>query len=100
MPVAIIYISVSMLFLGVLTLPYGYYTLLRIVVFGVFFFAAFVSFDRKNKTLPWVYGLLALIFNPIIKIHLPKEFWIFIDIGAGALLLITAKSIQSKLSKP
>lgn len=94
MPVAVIYICAFMLFLGVIPLPYGYYTLLRMVVFGVFSFAAFVSFDRKNKTLPWVYGLLALVFNPIIKIHLPKEFWIFIDIGAGALLLISAKSIK------
>ena len=95
MPTAVIYICVVMLFLGAAPLPYGYYMLLRLVACGVFTFAAFVSFDRKYKTLPWVYGLLALLFNPIIKVHLPKEAWVFVDIAAGLLLLATAKAVKS-----
>lgn len=85
-----------MLFLGAAQLPYGYYTILRLVACGVFAFAAFVAFERKSKVLPWVYGLLALIFNPIIKIYLPKEIWAVIDIAAGILLLVTAKAIRTK----
>lgn len=95
MPTAIIYICAAMLFLGAAPLPYGYYILLRLVACGVFAFAAFVSFDRKNKTLPWVYGLLALLFNPIIKIYLPKETWAFVDVAAAILLLATAKAVKS-----
>lgn len=94
MPVAVIYICAAMLFLGAAPLPYGYYTLLRLVACGVFAFAAFVAYGRKNKVLPWVYALLALVFNPIIKVHLPKELWAFVDIGAGVLLLATAKSVK------
>ena len=95
MPIPVIYICAGMLFLGAAPLPYGYYMLLRLVAFGIFTFAAFVSFDRKNRTLPWVYGLLALLFNPLIKIYLPKELWALVDIGAGTLLLVTAKSVRA-----
>jgi len=69
--------------------------LLRLVACGVFAFAAFIAFDRKSKVLPWVYGLLAVLFNPIIKIHLPKEVWAFVDVAAGILLLATAKAVKT-----
>jgi len=95
-PTAVIYICAAMLFVGAAPMPYGYYTLLRLVACGVFAFAAFVAFDRKSKTLPWVYGLLAVVFNPIIKIYLPKEVWVLIDVGAGILLLATAKAVKTK----
>ena len=95
MPVAVIYISAAMLFIGAAPLHYGYYTLLRLVACGVFAFAAFVSVERKNKILPWVFGLLALLFNPIVKVHLPKEAWAFVDIAAGVFLLVTAKTVRT-----
>lgn len=95
MPTAVVYICAAMLFLGAAQLPYGYYILLRLVACGVFAFAAFVAFERKSKVLPWIYGFLALIFNPIIKIYFPKEIWAAIDIAAGILLLATAKAIRT-----
>lgn len=95
MPIAVIYICAVMLFIGAAPLPYGYYTLLRLVACGVFAFAAFVSFERKNKILPWVFCLLALLFNPIIKVHLPKEAWALVDIAAGVFLLVTAKAVRA-----
>ena len=69
--------------------------LLRLVACGVFAFAAFVSFDRKHKTLPWVFGLLALLFNPVIKVHLPKKACAFVDVAAAILLLATVKVVKS-----
>jgi hypothetical protein len=94
-PVAVIYICAAMLFLGATPLPYGYYTLLRLVAFGVFAFAAFVAHQRKNQVLPWFYGLFTVLFNPMIKIHLPREAWLFFDISAGVLLLVTARTVKT-----
>ena len=94
MPVAIIYITAAMLFIGAAPLPYGYYNLLRLVATIVFIWAAFVAYENENDTLPWVYGGLAMLFNPILKIHLPKELWIIIDIGAAIFLLATKSAIH------
>ena len=92
---SVIYVSAALLFLGTAPLPYGYYTLLRLVARGVFAFAAFIAHERKNQVLPWLYGLTAVLFNPIVKIPLPKEAWVFVDIGAGVLLLVTAKTVRT-----
>lgn len=92
MPIVVIYVTAAMLFLGAVPLPYGYYMLLWLVACGVFALAAFIAFDRKSKALPWVYGFMALVFNPIIKIYFSKEMWMVVDIAAGVLLLATAKA--------
>lgn len=95
MPAAVIYIVSAMLFIGVAHLPYGYYTLLRFAACAAFAFAAFIAYDRKNNVLPWIYGLVALVFNPIIPVHLQKEDWIVIDFVAAVLLLATMGKIKN-----
>lgn len=99
MPVTVIYITAVLLILGAAPLPYGYYMLLRILGTGVFIWAALISYERKNTVLPWIYVFLAIIFNPLIKIYLPKELWVTIDVGAGLLLLCTKTKIEQTESK-
>ncbi len=94
MPVAVIYIAAGMLFVAVFPLPYGYYILLRLVATGVFAWAAYVAYTKQEKILPWVFGLLAFLFNPIIKVHLPKELWAVVDVGCGILLLAVKRKIE------
>ncbi|HEU0220367.1 MAG TPA: DUF6804 family protein [Gallionella sp.] len=95
MPTLVIYIGAALLFLGTAPLPYGYYTLLRLVACCVFAFAAYIAHERKNLVLPWVYGLVAVLFNPVVKVHLPKETWMFVDVGAAVLLLVTARAVKA-----
>ena len=94
MPKPIIYITAALLLIAIAPLPYGYYTLLRIVVTGVLIWAAVIAYDRQNPTLPWIYGILAVLFNPVIPIYLSREIWLPIDIGTAAFLFFTKDSIQ------
>jgi hypothetical protein len=50
---------------------------------------------KNNQHFPWVFAFLALLFNPIIKIHLPKGLWAVIDICSGILIL----SMKSKITE-
>jgi hypothetical protein len=93
MPVVPIYLASALLIIGAAPMPYGYYTLLRIVACGFFIWATIITYENKSKYLPWTFAFLALLFNPIIKIHLPKEYWFFIDIGVGIFVLIIRKSL-------
>ena len=99
MPKQLIYIAAGFLFIGVFPLPYGYYMLLRFIAFVVFAWAAVITFKRNEKTLPWVFGILAVVFNPILKIHFPKELWAIIDFSSGLFLVLISKKIQVKGSK-
>jgi hypothetical protein len=89
-----------MLVVGALPMPYGYYTLLRIVACGLFGFLAYDIYIRGGKVLPWVFGFMAVLFNPLIKIHLPKEVWIFIDVVSAAALVATLKYTSPKEETP
>lgn len=95
MPTPAIYICAAMLFLGVAPLPYGYYSLLRLVSCGTFALAAYVSFSLGSKAVPWVFVLAAVTFNPIVQVHFPKELWVIIDLAAGIFLLVTSKKLKS-----
>jgi len=88
------------LFLGAaqLQLPFGYYTVLRIVATGAFLWAFFVALNRNASLLPWIFLLFAIVFNPIIKVPLPKELWMFVEIAAGALLMFTQNKIKQQTS--
>ena len=88
-----------MLFIGVLPLPYGYYMLLRFVACGVFVWGAFITYENNEEVLPWVFGVLAIAFNPIIKIHFPKELWAILDFCSGLFLLLVRKKIVSNEQK-
>ncbi len=95
MPVIIIYLVAGMLFAGVFPLPDGYYEMLRLVACASFGFVAFVSYDRQEKNLPWFYGFLAIIFNPIVEFQFAKEIWVVVDIVGGILLLANKEKIEA-----
>jgi hypothetical protein len=63
--------------------PYGYYTLLRLVVTAV---AIFTIVVLGTTEMPRTVGLtlVALLFNPFIPIDLSRGLWFPIDLGVGA----------------
>ncbi|SSC08304.1 hypothetical protein BTURTLESOX_2423 [bacterium endosymbiont of Bathymodiolus sp. 5 South] len=68
--------------------------LLRFIACGVFAWAAYIAFERNEDILPWVFIVLAIIFNPILKIHFPKEMWVVIDFFSGIFLILIREKIQ------
>jgi FtsH-binding integral membrane protein len=96
MPLAPLLIAVALLFVGAAGMPYGYYTLLRVVVCFVFAWASVESFKRNVAALPWLFGTLAILFNPVWKVYFPKLVWSALDIGAAMFLLLTAKLVSGQ----
>lgn len=77
-----------MLFAALAPLPIGYYTLLRMAVTLTSVLMAFNHY--ANNKIEWTitFGILALIFNPLIPIYLgEKNIWIPIDLLAGFLFV-------------
>jgi len=101
MPIAVIYIAAGILFVGAAHdylpyLPYGYFTVLKIVSTGTFIWAFLVSFSRKASLLPWIYLLFAIIFIPILTLPFSQDLWMIVYIAGGALLLLTIDKIKRK----
>lgn len=80
--------------LALADMPYGYYTFLRIVVFGSTLYGAYWLANAMSL-LMWVFIAMAVLYNPIIRIHLDRETWevwniitaVFLVAGATRLML-------------
>ena len=81
-------IAAVMLLLALAPFPYGYYQLLRLVVCGVSLYVAFAAFNWQKMWAVWVFGFVAILFNPLIPIHLSREIWQTIDIVCTALFVV------------
>jgi hypothetical protein len=69
--------------------PYGFFTLLRFVLFASTAYIAWIAYEQKKEKWVWIFGFLAVLFNPFIVIHLNRELWNIIDIIVGLFLILS-----------
>ena len=81
-------IAALMLFGALAPWPYGYYQLLRFVVCGVSIYVAVIAYDWQKIWATWLFGLLAVLFNPLIPVHLTWELWQPIDVICALLFVV------------
>lgn len=99
-------VVISLSLLAFAPMPYGYYTFLRIIVCGASAYIAYLGFktDRTPVFLWWIFGGLAVLFNPIIPIKMGADEWeIFNFITAalfGFLLYKLLKQVGSSENSP
>ncbi len=60
--------------------PYGYYVLLRVVCCAAFAYLAFQVFAREKQGWIWTFGVIAVVYNPVFRIHLTRGIWSAINI--------------------
>jgi len=104
-------ISIIILVLSVERWPYYYYMLLRwVVCFSAFFVAIFAyiraddqMYARNHKSsayMNWafmgIFGFIALLFNPILPVHLSRDIWLPIDFFVAGLFFIGLFAVRYK----
>ena len=62
--------------------PYAYYQFLRWVVAGAAAYMAYKTYESDRKGWVLVFGLVAILFNPIAPFYLQRETWQLFDIAA------------------
>ena len=87
-------ISIFLLLSAILPLPYGYYMFLRLVIFICSLILAYNFYKFNSQYWAVIFGLISLIFNPIIPIYLDKKMWISIDIISAGLFFFSLESIK------
>lgn len=80
-------VPAAMALLALLDMPYGYYQLLRLVVAVASAFIAAAAWQRGSHVAVIAFGLLALIYNPVVPLHLKREIWEWVNIGTAAIFL-------------
>ena len=86
----IIKIGLAVLMFGCLfDMPYGYYQLVRFIALIGFGVLAYQANQQSRQTEMFIYGALALLFQPFFKIALGRELWNIVDVIVGVGLLVS-----------
>ena len=78
-----------LLFLCLLKMPYGYYELVRFIASVVFVFLSYQSYQKRDNSYSYIFAVLAILFQPFIKISLGREIWNIVDVIVGIGLIVT-----------
>jgi len=85
-------ISISVIFLFLAMIegwPYGFFTLLRLVIFGTTVYLSWLAYKSEAQTWIWIFGFIALVFNPLIPLYLGRNLWVVIDLFVAVFLIIS-----------
>ena len=75
---------------------YGYYTLLRFIVCAVAVYCAFLAYSQSKEDWTWIFGGIAVLFNPIIPIYLNRELWSVIDVIVAGVFVVSFFFVKVK----
>lgn len=90
-------IPAAMLIIATLPMPYGYYTLLRLVVTAFSGAIAYLIF--RNDGVNWqviILALIALLFNPVFVVGLTRAIWLPINLTCAAVLAYVTWHLHTK----
>lgn len=77
------------LLLGCLAhMPYSYYQFIRVACCAGFAYLAYVEFESERNVIGLLYVGLAILLNPIAKIHFIRGTWNEIDLVIAIALII------------
>ena len=93
---AIKIILAILMFICLANVPYGYFQFVRFAALVGFALLALSASNEDKKTEMYIYGALALLFQPFFKIALGRELWNTIDVVIGAGLIISIFNSQNK----
>jgi len=76
--------------------PYSFYVLLRWIIFTSSLYIAYNFYNSKIKSWFFVFGGIALIFNPILPVYFNKPIWVGIDFVSSILFFVVAFSNKNE----
>jgi hypothetical protein len=85
-----------LMFICLADVPYGYFQFVRFAALVGFGILAIAASNEDNQTEMFIYGALALLFQPFFKIALGREVWNVVDVIVGAGLLISTFTSKNK----
>ena len=75
------------LLLCLFNLPYGFYQLFRFIFLIGFAYLAYEANENKQEKETIIYIVLAILFQPLIKIALGRTLWNIVDVIVAVGLL-------------
>lgn len=85
-------IGIVLLCISFFDVGYFFYQLLRWYICLLGLYIVFWYYEKKDKILwVWIFGLIAVIFNPIAPIHFKHDIWVILDVIVMVILWYNIK---------
>lgn len=78
----------AILLLCLVDMPYGFYTFVRFVATAAFCYFAYEAHSARNNDRMILFIVLAILFQPFIKIPIGRAIWNIIDVVVAVYLII------------
>lgn len=93
----LLFLCSCLLFIGLLNLPTGFYTFLRIIVTIGAIAVLIKEFEKGLNFWILIFVVIIIIFNPLVPVYLnDKSAWVPIDIICGLLFLLKSYTHNQK----
>lgn len=79
--------------------PYGFYQLLRLAITIYSAWIAWRSFETSRTKWAWAFLVLAVLYNPFLKIALDKSTWSVVNLLTAATLVFEWWERRHRLPK-
>jgi hypothetical protein len=86
-------VAAGLSLIGMLDLPYGYYMFLRLVLCACAIAAGLALVQRQEAKLALVAWALALLYNPVFRVSLDKDFWRLINLVTAVGFVMAAQHL-------
>ncbi|MGE3302349.1 MAG: DUF6804 family protein [Hyphomonadaceae bacterium] len=79
-------IPIAMLAVALGSMPWGYYTLLRLIVCTSCLYLAYRSYKNEHAPWIWIMGATAVLYNPLFPFGLGRVVWAPVNLLTIAML--------------
>lgn len=86
LPKSLSLITIVALLLCLAPMPYGYYTLVRLLTAVTFCIVAYHCYGAGRKELCIACVVVAIVFQPLLKLYLGRVLWNIVDVAAAVFL--------------
>lgn len=95
-PVTLLVITALMLFAAIGSWDYSYYKAVRWVTCFTFAWSSYIAWHSGFRYRVAVFFAIAVLFNPIVPIHLDKAIWQVVDAAVAVIVIVMAWLSRSK----
>lgn len=81
-------ILAALLLLCLAPMPYGYFMLVRFLMMVACGLLSYSYYQREKMVAAGVFGVLALLFQPIYKIALGRTVWNIVDVVVAVFFIV------------
>jgi hypothetical protein len=79
--------------------PYGYYILIRWICCPTLAWLAWRAHSLGRDNAAWLFGVTALVYNPVIRVHATRGLWSIVNVITIVLFLASLSWLKTQKSR-